>query len=106
MAGIFWVLRVGNFAGVSFGGLLARIANNLLKRVRTGGIPQLGGGGGSLAEARQQCCRRASQRTATAAEVVAVATLPKALPLPTKSRFRGISDRQVSFHGSKKQMSS
>ncbi len=36
MAGI---LRVGNFAGVSFGGLLARIANNSLKRVQTGGIP-------------------------------------------------------------------
>ena len=39
MAGIFWVLHVGNFAGVSFGGLLARITNNLPKRVRTGGIP-------------------------------------------------------------------
>jgi hypothetical protein len=63
-----------------------------------GGGGQLGGGGGSLAEARQQCCRSASQRAATAAEVAAVAALPKALPLPTKSRFRGISGRQVSFH--------
>ncbi len=39
MTGIFWVLHVGNFVGVSFGSLLARIANNSLKQVWTGGIP-------------------------------------------------------------------
>ncbi len=39
MGGFFWVLRVGNFAGVLFASLLARIANDSLKQVQTGGIP-------------------------------------------------------------------